>query len=613
MNFNGLLVLCLSLCALVICITIFETVKLKQKRNTSLESGVLKPVYLFIVGFFFSAALLFFPLYYNSVFNGEKVGLNFFKSVILSLHNTIRLFVVDDDFQFVQGILGAGELNVSEVVRTIYTCVLVVYYVVAPFLTASFILSLVSDFNQNLKYFLFRRRNVYIFSVLSEASLAVARDAVRIKENGKPALIVFYDIEDIDEDEKEELISSAKKLGAVFFKGDITSAKLYTGNGNLRKVYFISENEETNLVQSLNFISRVKCVRKVNNAYTQLFVFAHSAESEVLLNSADKGNLKVRRINRQRNMVWDILRTHSVFDDAYENNGIRIMNIAIVGYSDYGFELVKALCWMGQMPGYKLAIQIFDNENRYKSLLSGECPEIIKYNGIYMEGCPYYELNFHDSADILSGNFTEEFKSIGRITTFFATLDSDNLNIECAMHARRSLGVVSQESNWPVPPIFAIVYSDVLNNTVDKYGLKSLNDNSYGITLIGDVKKRFSIDVIEQKPLERLAYKCHRAWGKDKNNLDKFKKYEYFRRSSLAQALHARFAQDVAKKLCESDESYNFGDAEHKRWMAYMRTEGYVYGKQKDDIAKTHPSLVPTKELSEEEFEKDFVVIRSRK
>ena len=62
-----------------------------------------------------------------------------------------------------------------------------------------------------------------------------------------------------------------------------------------------------------------------------------------------------------------------------------------------------------------------------------------------------------------------------------------------------------------------------------------------------------------------------------------------------------------------SDESYNFGDAEHKRWMAYMRTEGYVYGKVKDDVAKTHPSLVPTKELSEAEFEKDFIVIRSRK
>ncbi len=582
MDFNALLILCLSLCFFVLCVTVFVALKIKKKRNLSQETGTLKPVYAFIAGFFLSAATLFFPLYYNSVFFKEAAGVNAFKSVVLSLHNTIRLFVVDDDFQFVQGILGAGELGVNEVLRVVYTSVFVVYYVVAPLLTATFILSLVSDFNQSVKYFFLRRRNVYVFSVLSSASLAVARDAVKIKENGKNALIIFADIEDLEEG--EELKTAAKRLGAIFFKGDVTSVKLYRGNGNLRKIYFISENEQTNLVQALDFIERAREDSRVNNARTQLFVFARSDESEVLLNSADKGRLKVRRINRKRNMIWDTLRTHSVFDDAYDDNGVKVMNIAIAGFGSYSLELVKALCWMGQMPGYKLVIHVFDKERRCKTTIEGECPEIIKYNGVRMEGCPYYEI-----------------------------LGTDELNIECAMRARRILGVAAQENGWDVPPIFAVVYSDVLNDTVEKYGLKSFNGNSYGITLIGDVKTRFSIEVIEQKPLEQLAYKCHRAWGKNKENLDKFKKYEYFRRASLAQALHARFAQEEAKKLGVSDESYNFGDAEHKRWMAYMRTEGYVYGKVKDDVAKTHPSLVPTKELSEAEFEKDFIVIRSRK
>lgn len=614
MDFNGLLILCLSLCFFVLCVTVFVTLRIKKKRNLSQETGTLKPVYAFIAGFFLSAATLFFPLYYNSVFFKEAAGVNAFKSVVLSLHNTVRLFVVDDDFQFVQGILGAGELGVNEVLRVVYTSVFVVYYVVAPLLTATFILSLVSDFNQSVKYFFLRRRNVYVFSVLSASSLAVARDAVKIKENGKNALIIFADIEDLnDTDEGEELKTAAKRLGAIFFKGDVTSVKLYRGNGNLRKIYFISENEQTNLVQALDFIERAREDSRVNNARTQLFVFARSDESEVLLNSADKGRLKVRRINRKRNMIWDTLRTHSVFDDAYDDNGVKVMNIAIAGFGSYSLELVKALCWMGQMPGYKLVIHVFDKERRCKTTIEGECPEIIKYNGVRMEGCPYYEIHFHDSVDVLGGEFNEKLKAAGRITTFFATLGTDELNIECAMRARRILGVAAQENGWDVPPIFAVVYSDVLNDTVEKYGLKSFNGNSYGITLIGDVKTRFSIEVIEQKPLEKLAYKCHRAWGKNKENLDKFKKYEYFRRASLAQALHARFAQEAAKKLGVSDESYNFGDAEHKRWMAYMRTEGYVYGKVKDDVAKTHPSLVPTKELSEAEFEKDFIVIRSRK
>ncbi|HBK01980.1 MAG TPA: hypothetical protein DDY77_02980, partial [Clostridiales bacterium] len=66
MDFNGLLILCLSLCALIICLTIFATVRIKRKRNLSEETGTLKPVYAFIAGFFVSAAALFFPLYYNS-------------------------------------------------------------------------------------------------------------------------------------------------------------------------------------------------------------------------------------------------------------------------------------------------------------------------------------------------------------------------------------------------------------------------------------------------------------------------------------------------------------------------------------------------------------------
>lgn len=182
MDFNGLLILCLSLCFFVLCVTVFVTLRIKKKRNLSQETGTLKPVYAFIAGFFLSSAALFFPLYYNSVFFGEAAGVNAFKSVVLSLHNTVRLFVVDDDFQFVQGILGAGELGVNEVLRVVYTSVFVVYYVVAPLLTATFILSLVSDFNQSVKYFFLRRRNVYVFSVLSASSLAVARDAVKIKE-----------------------------------------------------------------------------------------------------------------------------------------------------------------------------------------------------------------------------------------------------------------------------------------------------------------------------------------------------------------------------------------------------------------------------------------------
>jgi hypothetical protein len=44
---------------------------------------------------------------------------------------------------------------------------------------------------------------------------------------------------------------------------------------------------------------------------------------------------------------------------------------------------------------------------------------------------------------------------------------------------------------------------------------------------------------------------------------------------------------------------------EHRRWNAYMRTEGYVYAETRNNLAKTHPCLVKFDELPLKEQEKD--------
>ena len=42
-----------------------------------------------------------------------------------------------------------------------------------------------------------------------------------------------------------------------------------------------------------------------------------------------------------------------------------------------------------------------------------------------------------------------------------------------------------------------------------------------------------------------------------------------------------------------------------------MRTEGYVYNKTRDDIAKTHPSLIVFDDLSQAEKDKDTEVLKA--
>ncbi len=43
----------------------------------------------------------------------------------------------------------------------------------------------------------------------------------------------------------------------------------------------------------------------------------------------------------------------------------------------------------------------------------------------------------------------------------------------------------------------------------------------------------------------------------------------------------------------------------HRAWVKFKRNHGWVYGEVKDEIAATHPNLVPYEDLPEEQRVKD--------
>ena len=592
------------------------------KENFDRRRGfALAPFHVFLIGFFIAAAALFYPVYYTDFLVGDTGFVKVLKSVLLSIHNVLRLFVLDGEFDNIRDLL-SDSARVGASLGAIYTIYAAIVYVVAPALTAGVVLSFVKDASALLRYTLYPRSDIYLLSELNEKSILLAQDILTNRTDKGRRLVVFADVFEKGEEADFELVTRAKQLGAICMRKDIVEIGLKRSKNIFRKIYLIGEDEDENIQQALTLIERCKNTPRYNHEKTQIYVFATTAESEALLNSVENDQVKVRRINENRNLIIHTLSNGTIFEGAREMNGKKEISIAIVGLGAYGIELLKAICWCGQMPDYEVTIHAFDKEANGEAKIKNIAPELIKYNNKRIKGEPYYNIIFHNKFNAKSYKFQEELSKIDFLSCAFVTLGDDELNIETAMKMRMQFGRDKIKSGKPVPPIYAVVYSRAKTQAVSQGGLQSIDadaddkivDKTYGITFIGSIQSRYCVENIEQSKLEDDGLDCHKQWCKSAAEEEKaekrFNKYEYHRRSSIAQAIYLRNRE----KLLPNLEEETGKEYEHKRWNAFMRSEGYIGLKadSKDHVAKIHPSLIPYDELTPEEKAKDAVTLEKK-
>lgn len=679
-----------------------------KNADTMKKHSALTPFHAFLIGFFIAAVLMFYPVHYTR-FAGEAGGVKFIKSLLMSLLNTLQIFFLNGDFSAVGETVGttlAGGLGVA------YTVYAIALFIVAPILTFGFILTFFREAIAMFKYHFHPFTDIYVISELNESSIELAKDIMQSKpqdgEKPRKKQVVFTDVFEKNDEAMFELVSQAKRLGAICLKKDITELSLKRAKIN-RKLFFISRGEDENLRQALTIIKRCVGNPRYDNEDTRFYVFASSTESETLLDAVDHGNMKVRRINERVNLIIDTLMTESVFEGAIpDEKGIKHINAAITGLGTYGTELLKALCWLCQMPGYELTLHIFE-AGKGKDKIESIAPELISHNddsedgSKKVDGEAYYRLIFHDNTDVKSNAFAEEIKKLKDLTVVFVTLGTDEQNIETAMKLRSILARGADDHAEPFPPIYTVVYSALKNEIIEPHGILGIPDdsynNKYGIKFIGDISTRFSLKVIEQHELEKAAKACHLAWSRStlekmkaerekakdpdyvaqcrqkvdkakaeleaaklaldnaddehkpectkavntaekelenaekllvivsdpdkavtdaeqdvEENERKYEKYEYFRKSSIAQSVHKAYMLKLARKLYDDDgnASPEAGVYEHMRWNAYMRSIGYCLPednkKRKNHIAKLHHDLIPHPLLDATEKHKDVAV-----
>lgn len=562
------------------------------------KSGrALTPFNIVFGGLFLSVFVCMLPVYGNILDGVTDTPL---KTVLFSLHNTFQIFTIDADREIIVENISCSDHWLSSA----YSVYLSIVFVLAPIMTFGFLVSFFKNLSAYGRYILHYFSDVYVFSELNDKSYSLGAD---IRKNHRHAVIVYTDVFENNDETSYEIIERARGIRAVCFKKDILAVNF----GMHRKkspiiFYAIGENETENINQSLKLIERYK-----NRENTRLFVFSSGIDSELLLTRADKGLIKVRRVNKVKSLINRILfeRGAELFENAKPmKDGTKKISAVIVGMGQHGTEMLKALAWYCQMDGYKIEIDAFDIDEKSGDRFTALAPELMsdKYNGVHLPGEAEYTIRIHSGFDVTSKSFADEIAKLTDTTYALVSLGSDEMNIRASVELRMMF-----ERAKIKPVIQSIIYSSEEREALK--GVTNYRGQAYDIEFIGDMATSFTEAVIMNSELEADALSRHLKWGKE----EEFWQYEYNYNSSIASAIHMRARifcgiPGAAKQESELTEQEReaIQKLEHRRWNAYMRSEGYVYSGSPDkssrnDLAKMHHDLVDYSMLDDDEKRKD--------
>lgn len=596
-----------TVCLIIALICLFASVTFCIiKRNDGFnKSRIIDSSQVLCAGVVIAAMVMFLPIYYELF---DKTDGSLFEAVLISLHNVIRLFVVDGEFEFVSdGLAGA---SIPDWESGIYSCLFAILFVAAPLLTFTFVLSFFRNSISYCQYAFHRNTDILAFSELNEKSISLAESMGRGKKK------YFTIFASVDSNIDGTLYNRAMALKSALFKKDIESINFWLHSRKRQlKLFAIGEDSSRNVNIAVNLMG-LYCKR----SQTDIYVFSTNPSTEAIINGAfdelyesDKEIIRVRRVNEVRSLI-----NNTLFESGYNNifgtakgskSGEKEINAVVVGMGLHGVEMLKALTWFGQMDGYRIRIDAFDIDANSEMKFTSQCPELMspKFNGNYDgDGEARYEVRIHSGVDIDTADFDDILNALPETTYAFVALGNDEKNVEVSMKLR---SLLLRRGNHAA--IEAVVYDSEKAESLRQ--ISNFKNQRYCIHFIGDLKSLYSESVIVNSEIEELALNRHLKWGKE----CEFWRYDYNYKSSVASAIHHKMKEMCgipgAEKKPEdrsNDELWKIRKLEHRRWNAYMRSEGYVYGGTvepcgRNDLAKMHNYLVPFAELPLKIQEKD--------
>ena len=567
--------ICLFIGLAILGLTVLVSILFRKKKHI---------FYVLFGGVFVASFFMLLPIALDWL-KGEKWCA--VKAFLNAFHNTLRLFVVEGDYELVFGF----TRKLQDPIQTIYAVFASILIVIAPMLTFGFVMIFFKTFFSYVRYLLHFFSETYVFTELNEKTLMLAKD---LKVNMKHRNIVFTGIAKVIEEESE-LVEEARRFGAILFK---RGAEYYNFSFHAQKkklVFFASAEEAIGL-----------CKKYGEREHTELYVFEKHTSGELILSSLTPTKMKIRRIHEEQALIQRFLYDEgmTIFDSAVECGAQKYITAMVVGMGYMGSHLAKTLPWFCQMDGYHFVMHLFSEKVSEIEKFAVECPELVdeKHNGNFdAEGEAQYFIQMHEAVEIESKRFWEDVSKIQDTSFIFVSLGTDERNIQTAVALR-----IYYEKFSKHPYIVTVVKdSDKKEALVNA---KNYSGQAYDIHMIGDEQEFYSEKVLLHSDVEEVALGRHLKWGCE----EEFWRFEYNYSSSIASAIHRKMKAycgipGVEKKKEErlEEEKWNLRKLEHRRWNAYMRAQGYTWAEKRNNLAKTHPCLVPFEELSLVDQEKD--------
>ncbi|MGN1303538.1 MAG: hypothetical protein ACI4YB_00745 [Oscillospiraceae bacterium] len=535
-----------------------------------------------IVGIIPAAALLFYPAGSGASLI-EKIN-----DVMAALFRSARVLLLGEDYSMeIFDFTGLPHEFVN-----IYVWVLTLLYLAAPILTFTVILSFLKDLREGIKLSISRKENVYLFSCLNENAVKT------VKNLNKKGLYVFF-----ESSEDDILSDELKKYKCSFLAGSITSVrKDLLSKPHSLTVYLNSEDENQNALDAAELIKRISVLRNKDDLpNSDMYAFTGQHAHELLLNAIPKKKVNLRRLDLDTMLAEHLIMSDKdiavCFTDCIEGRGAEI---SLIGFDRFNEELFRCLSWFLQASEDKtvLKLNIYTDEQT-KQQIGEKYPELVFAESL--RDIPNCSINISslydpskDNASIIFINFGNDIENITQAINIFEKTarvrNTDNLKIKIPIKQQSIFTDSANEGD--VKPLHPI------NHKKQEYPIDFLfYDNVLGT------------EKAELVQAEKIAEKLYHSWNNEGSGTVYDFDFDY--RSSMSSAV---FWYMYVKLICNGSTPENNEKnrrIEHRRWVSFMRSEGYIYSANRNDAGKMHNCLDEWDALSDTVKDYDGLIIEA--